>query len=413
MGDTVRITDFADPQFSADAQALRDGMAFLAPGIELTPAWLKTQAAEQTGLSDFGDAAFEPRLELLCRALAEDVELSPGGVVSFGTQITGFLKNRLLLHQLLTEHPEIHDIEIKRPIIIAGMPRTGTTHLHNLLAADPSLRALPYWESNEPVLAKSEVPAPGEPDPRIARTAMGIGVVDLVAPHFKRMHEMTPDHAHEEIGLLSMDITSMFLETLAPIPTWRDVYLQTDQTPSYEYLKTVLKALTFLRGGERWVLKTPQHLEQLGPLLRVFPDATFVVTYRDPVAITVSTAVMLTYMARLTLARVDPVAVGGYWADRVGHLLGGCLRDRDLLPEDQVVDVRFEEFMGDDLGIVKKIYAKADLPFTEQTEQVMHDFMATHQRGRHGGVVYDLADFGLDEHERREALKDYSERFGV
>ena len=409
----IKITDFGNPQFSPDAQAMRDAMATLAPSMELTPHWLMTQASEQTGLENFGDPAFRDRLEILCTALANDVALSPGGVVAFGAQLTGLLKNRLLLEQLLVDHPEIHDIEIARPIIIAGMPRTGTTHLHNLLAADPNLRALPYWESNEPILAPQERVGPDEPDPRIARTEMGIGVVDLLCPHFKRMHEMTPEHAHEEIALLSMDVTSMFLETLAPMPTWRDAYLATDQTPSYSYLKTILKALTFLRGGERWVLKTPQHLEQLRPLLAVFPDATFVVTYRDPVAVTVSTAVMLTYMARLNLETVDPMAVGGYWAARVEQLLTGCLRDRDLLPNDQVVDVRFDEFMGNDLAIVERIYAVAGQPFTEQTRRNMEEFMATHIRGRHGGLVYDLNDFGLDAAERREALGEYSERFGV
>lgn len=411
--EAVRIDDLATPRFSPDVEAMMAAMAGMVDAVQLDPAWLLATASEQTGLSDFGDGAFRGRLDLLCGALKTDVELSPAGVISFATQLTGFLKNRLLVQDLLSRHPEIHDIEISKPIIIAGMPRTGTTHLHNMLAADPSLRALPYWESNEPVLMESEQPGPGEPDPRIARTGIGIGMVDLIAPHFKRMHEMTPDHAHEEIALLSMDITSMYLETLAPMPTWRDSYLATDQTPSYEYLKTVLKVLTYLRGGERWVLKTPQHLEQLGPLLRTFPDATFVITYRDPVAITVSTCTMLTYMARLSLATVDPVTVGGYWADRVERLLNGCLRDRDLLPESQVVDVRFDEFMGDDVSIVKRIYDVAGQPFDDQTQRAMNDFMAAHQRGRHGGVVYDLADFGIDPQERRLAMADYSERFGV
>ena len=413
MNDSVRIYDLGAPTFSPEVEALMAGMASMADSVRLEADWLMESATEQTGLTDFGDNAFRRRLDVLCGALLTDVALAPAGVVSFATQLVGFLKNRLLVQDLLTAHPEIHDLEIARPIVIAGMPRTGTTHLHNLLAADPTLRALPYWESNEPVLMESERPGPGEPDPRIARTDMGITVVDMIAPYFKRMHEMTPDHAHEEIALLSMDITSMYMETLAPMPTWRDDYLASDQTASYEYLKTVLKVLTYLRGGDRWVLKTPQHLEQLVPLLSTFPDATFVITYRDPVAITASTCTMLTYMARLALKKVDPVAVGGYWAGRVEQLLNGCLRDRDLLPADQVVDVRFDEFMGDDVGIVQRIYEVADHPFTDETRAAMDEFMATHQRGRHGGIVYDLADFGIDPDERRKTMSAYSERFGV
>src|SRR5205823_2762347 len=158
--------------------------------------------------------------------------------------------------------------------------------LHNLMAADPALRSLPYWESLEPVLPQSEVPAPGEPDPRIARTAAALDFVNTSMPEFKRMHEMTVDHVHEESQLLAIDFSTMLFETMTPMPSWRDLYLATDQTPIYGYLKKVLQVLQWLRGGTRWVLKSPQHIEQFGPLAATFPDATFVVTHRDPVAVT-------------------------------------------------------------------------------------------------------------------------------
>ena len=90
---------------------------------------------------------------MLCCALREEGDLSASGVVSWYSQLLQFLKNRLLIQDLLTRHPEIHEIAIERPIIICGLPRTGTTHLHNLIGADPGLRSLPYWESLEPVLA--------------------------------------------------------------------------------------------------------------------------------------------------------------------------------------------------------------------------------------------------------------------
>ena len=156
------------------------------------------------------------------------------------------------------------------------------------MAADPALRSLPYWESLEPVLPDAERPAAGEPDPRLARTEMALGLVNALMPLFERMHEMTVEHVHEEIQLLAIDFSSMLFETTAPMPSWRDYYLAHDQTPHYAYLKRVLQVLTWLRGGDRWVLKSPQHIEQFGPLLATFPDATFVVTHRDPIAVTAS-----------------------------------------------------------------------------------------------------------------------------
>jgi len=127
---------------------------------------------------------------------------------------------------------------------------TGTTHLHNLMSADATLRSLPYWESLEPVLPESEQPAPGEPDPRIARTAVALDFVNTTMPYFKRMHEMTVDHVHEEIQLLAIDFSTMLFETTSAMPSWRDYYLTHDQTPHYEYMRTVLKVLQWLRGGE-------------------------------------------------------------------------------------------------------------------------------------------------------------------
>jgi hypothetical protein len=281
---------------------------------------------EQTGLDDFGNGAFRYRLDVLCAALREEADLSPSGIVSWYSQLLQFLKNRLLIEDLLARHPEIHDIEIERPIIICGLPRTGTTHLHNLISADPALRSLPYWESIEPVLPGAETPGPGQPDPRLARVAFGLEVADAAMPYFKRMHEMTVDHVHEEIQLLAIDLSTMFFETQALMPTWREHFKAEDQTPSYEYLRTILKVLQWQRGGSRWVLKSPQHLEQFGPLTTVFPDATFVITHRDPVSVTVSMATMIAYTLRMAVDPVDPIAVGRYWSARTEDLFRACTR---------------------------------------------------------------------------------------
>jgi hypothetical protein len=334
-------------------------------------------------------------------------------VVSLHSQLLQLLKNRLLIGDLLRRHPEIRDIEIRRPIVVCGLPRTGTTHLHNLLGADPALRSLPYWESLEPVLPESERPAPGEPDPRRARTEMALDVLNTALPYFKRMHEMTVDHVHEEIQLLAIDFSTMLFETLAPVPSWAAHYDARDQTPSYEYLRTVLQVLQFLRGGERWVLKSPQHLGQFTPLLRVFPDATFVVTHREPVSVTVSLATMISYSSRMALETVDPAALGRYWSARVEDLFRACVRDRDLLPADRSLDVHLDDLVADDVGTVARVYETADQPFTDEARAAIAAFGEAHPRGRHGTVVYDAAAVGVDPAERGEALAFYAERFGL
>ena len=229
--------------------------------------------------------------------MREEGGFNGAGVLQQHTFILGLLKNRLLIEDLVRRHPEILDEQIDAPIIICGLPRTGTTHLHNLMSADPALRSLPYWESLEPVLAERERPPPGAPDPRLERTAMALSFLDAALPYFNRMHEMTVEHTHEEIQLLAIDFSTMLFETTAPMPLWRDDYLARDQRPSYAYLLKVLKVLQWLRGGTRWVLKSPQHLEQFPALVETFPDATFVVTHRDPVSVTASMVMMIAYTA--------------------------------------------------------------------------------------------------------------------
>jgi hypothetical protein len=206
----------------------------------------------------------------------------------------------------------------------------------------------------------------------------------------------------------------MLFETMAPLPTWRDYYLAQDQTPSYRYLKRVLQVLQWQRGGERWVLKSPQHLEQFGPLLTVFPDATIVVTHRDPVSVIASNATMLAYTARLNQSRPDPQMIGRYWSDRIQQMLETGMRERDRLPPNASIDVRFHEFMADDVAMVERIYDVAGQPFDATAREATSRFLADHPRGRYGGVRYDLeGDFGIDPAERRAAMRDYVVRFGV
>jgi PAS domain-containing protein len=263
------------------------------------------------------------------------------------------------------------------------------------------------------VLAEAEQPAEGGADPRVERCDAALGFVNAAMPEFKRMHEMTVDHVHEEIQLLAVDFSSMLFETIAPMPTWRDHYLARDQRPSYAYLRKILQALQWLRGGSRWVLKSPQHIEQFPALVDTFPDAVFVVTHRDPVAVTASMVTMLGYSARLGQDRVDTVGIGEYWADRLEQMLAACVRDRHVLPAERSIDVLFDRFMEDDLGMVRRIYDLAGQPTTGPSEEAMAAFMRDHPRGRHGGVLYDLDQFGIDVDDLRRSMAFYVDRFGV
>lgn len=407
--DSIRLKDLAEPEFSPEVIAIRTGMTGMADDLDFDPDAMRAKAIAEVGLNDFGGKAYEEPFEVLVGAVDRSEIISPVGRFMMHSQLMQLLKNRLLLADLLTRHPEIHEIKILRPIIICGLPRTGTTHLHNLMAADPALRSLPYWESLEPIPLPGEADA--DPDPRLERCEMALDFVNRAMPEFRRMHEMTTWHVHEEIQLLAMDFSTMYFESIALIPEWRDYYLDHDQTPHYRYLKTVLKALQFLRGGDRWVLKSPQHLEQFGPLFKMFQDATFVVTHRDPVAVVTSMATMAAYTARMYHDPVDPDLFGRYWADRLETMLRASVRDRGLLPADQSIDVRFGEFMADDIAMVRRIYDLADQLFTQRVEAAMAGYMAEHPQGRFGRVDYRTEDIGLDQADLKRRFAFYVDRF--
>jgi hypothetical protein len=384
-------------------------MSDLALDCPLDADSLHERARSETGLSDFGADDYRERLDVYLTALHEVPNLLPIANVAFHTQISQWLKNRLLLTDLVKRNPAIRDVELAPPVVIAGLPRTGTTHLHQMLAAPPLFRSLPYWESVEPFPLAAEIGV--EPDPRRARTEFAIGFVNTAMPHFPLMHEMSTEHIHEEIQLLANDVSSALMETLAYVPRWTDYFLAHDQTSSYEHLALQLRALQHLRGGRRWLLKSPQHLEQIRVLTNVFPDVCVIFTHRDPIPVTLSLITMLTYTARMYASPVPVQEIADAWVDRLEVMFDALLRDRDLVPAARSLDVRFEDFMGDELGTAHAVLQTAGEDTSLETMAAISNYITTHPRGRNGRIDIALDRFGLDEADLRARYAGYIERF--
>ena len=412
LPEDIRITDLAEPELSSWQKQILEVASKLS--VKFDADVILETAREKTGLSDFGAEDFRERMGVWLQSLEEDSNLSAVGRLGCYSDIVRYASNRLLLEDLIRKNPEILEVEIRQPIIIVGLPRSGTTHLLNLISADSRLRSLPYWESLEPVPLPGDVPGSDGVDPRLARCRANFERTDGVLPHLRAMHHMTPEHVHEEIELQAIDFSSYVLEWIADVPRSRDYYLEHDQTDSYAYMKKALKALQWQRGPARWILKSPQHLEQLVPLARNFPDATFAVTVRDPVSVIASTVTMCAYGSRLRCNEVRMDEIVEYWSDRIETLLRRCVRDREVLPESQSIDIRFPEFMADDIAMVKRIYELAGLEMTEGARGQLASYMEANPRGKYGRVRYDLmADFGVDPKELRKRFSFYFDRFNV
>ena len=406
----VRIDDLARPRLDAAQRAAIE--AAEARPVTLTVESVLETARLRSGLDDFGPMEFTARLAVWLEAVDEDPghrAIARAGVFE---DCVRYATNRARLERLWREHPEIDEVRVRAPIVIAGLPRSGTTHLVNLIAADRRLRSLPYWESREPVPDHRE--PDGSPDPRLVRCREASAGLDAMLPLLRAMHHMTPEHVHEEIELEAIDFSSYILEWNARVPRWRDHYLAADETPHYAYMRRVLATLQWLGGPDRWVLKSPQHMEQLPVLCATFPDATYVLPHRDPTDVIASTATMMAYGDRLRRRRVDPVETGAYWCDRIGRILDACVRDRDVLPAAQTVDLPFDEFVGDELGAVERIYRTADLEMDDDARRRLVAYRDDNPRGKKGRIAYDLeADFGLRAEALRERFTEYRRRFGL
>jgi hypothetical protein len=414
MSKAIRIDDLVHPQLTPAQQAAVEYGKTLQ--VDFSEGAILEAARKKTGLSDFGADDFLVRLHLLCDEWGGDAEVNGLHRSVLHGYLLRYACNRLLIQDTWDKHPDIFEQKIEQPLIVIGLPRSGTTHLVNLLAADQRFHSLPLWESYEPVALPGETVACDQNDPRYQRCAQAWAGMQQTLPLLATMHPMNPDHIHEELELMGPDFASYNFEWLSPSPRWRDHYFATDQAPHYQYMIDVLKLIQWRRGEphKRWVLKCPQHLEQIPVLHKLFPDATFAVTHRDPVAVIQSTVTMLAYGERTRRATVDTKALMDYWGDRIEHLLRACVRDRDLLPAGRSIDVLFHEFMADDLAMVEKIYDVAGLSMTDTARGQLAQFLARHPRGKEGRVIYDLSkDFGVEPAQLRERFDFYFKRFPV
>jgi hypothetical protein len=410
----IRIADMADPAITPDLAAARAGPPDFPD--RMTADQVLARAMAETGLTAFGpDTGFRERLAVTLQSLDEDAGLTRGGRTTILANAVRVMANRLRIEDLVRRHPEILDIPIEQPIFIAGLPRSGTTHLVNWLARDDRLNSLTLWESEEPVPAAPV--APGETDPRLARSAATWEAFGRLLPHMAAMHEMAATDIHEDNELMFMDLNCYNWEFQARLPRWIDHYLAHDRTMSYAYEKKVLQVISWYRGERgrrRWLLKSPQHMENLAAIKAVFPDATLIVTHRDPVDVLRSLTTMLGYSDRIRRDPVDPPALARHWADRIERLLRECVAQRDAWGPGQSLDVLFHEYMADQEGMARRIYALAGLDLPPQTEAKLLGYLAENPRHAHGKVEYDFEGvFGADVAALRRRFAFYYERFPV
>lgn len=405
-----RVEQFRNPALAPDRRAELE--AGEAEPLDMTVEGVLAEARQITGLSDFGPMDFTERLELLLGEVGGNANLWRFARANFRAACVKQAANRLRNQHYFTVWPEVDAVSIDRPIIIVGLPRSGTTHLENLIAADRRLRHLPVYLGAQPTPQPGEQPGADSIDPRWHRSAAHWDRMSQNAI-MAAMHEHSPDHACGENELQMADFTTYQWEWMAEVPGWRDYLLGHDQTPHYAYGKRALKAISHQVVGEgRWILKGNQHSEQIPALIANYPDAFIVQIHRDPLAILQSVLTMRGLSVLAHQKQPDIQTHVAYWVDRIERMLRAYLRDRDTVPASQRLDILFGDVIADDIGTAQKVLDFAGLAPTPQSVADMRVYMDSHPRGKDGRVVYDLAgDFNLDIPALRQQFAFYRDAF--
>ena len=374
---------------------------------------LLDKACAQTGLDDFGDDSFRAALKVLLRAFETEAQLSFVGRICVHGDSVRLLNNRLRLVADRRRHPAIAAEVIRRPLFITGLPRSGTTFLHALLAQDPAHRAPQVWEVMHPSPPPEK--ASYATDARITTTARQLKWLDLLMPDFETVHMIDARLPQECIAITSHDFRSYTWETMYAVPSYRAWHDRLDKRPVYEFHRHFLQHLQWRCPGQRWVLKAPSHLLALEALLQVYPDACIVLTHRDPLKVLASCASFTEVLRRGFSDHIDKASLAQEVRQRWEEGAGLAVKHRQAQGEmqRQLFDVHYLELLRDPMSMVRRIYAHFDLELSAAAETAMERFLLANPKNKSGVHRYSLEEFDLNPEAERHRFQFYLDFFGI
>jgi hypothetical protein len=378
---------------------------------ELDPDSIEQDAIKEAGASDFGGDSYREPLERLVDSLNTEANLSTFGRIAVRKMITSQLVSRIRLQVWTKENPHAAAEEIRRPWIILGLPRTGTSILSILLGLDPMVRPVRQWEAGC-VVPPSTLATMNE-DPRIAASGKRIEGLHRLNPAMAAMHPMGAMLAEECIPFMMMDLRCLGVETQALVPSYGSWLQECDMTPAYVQHKKALQALQVGQPTETWSLKTPNHLWALETLHEFYPDSRLIWTHRDPGPVTTSVASLNSTLQSSFTKKVDPIAVGEDWIGKLQHAVRSGMKYDNRVGDGWCVHVHYSEMMRDPLVTMRKIYNHFDEEPSNLHERRITAWLGEKPKDTHGRHAYDPADFGWSYDGLADTWKEYVERFGI
>jgi hypothetical protein len=385
------------------------------------PEWIRLDADElldaaqrSTGLADFGGDEFLTPYRIFVGACEREAKLHALGRMLVRGDVLAWLENRLRLRAARKLDPAIAAQRIERPIFITGLPRTGTTLLHELFMQDPDNRVPLHWEVRSPCPAPEA--ASYADDPRIARAEDELQLWNEIVPEYRAQHELGARIPVEDIQHTPPTFVSDELMGRHIVPSYAAWYASADKSVAFAFHRQFLQHLQSRHARRRWVLKSPSWLGLLPVLFGEYPDARVVITHRDPLRVLPSVVSILYSTAFVRSDSVDAGMFKGWFSPETCRALLDAMcafRDSAAIAPAQFCDVRYAELVRDPAAAVARAYERFGLAFAPELGERIRAYVASKPRGKHGAHRYAFEALGRDAGEERERFRGYQERFGV
>jgi hypothetical protein len=365
-------------------------------------------AKRRCGLNDFGGGEFFEAISRLLDSCQREAQLNLVGRIVLRADLIRTLCSRLWIQRDRKVYPSIERQEILEPLFIVGLPRSGTTVLHTLLASDPDHRVPLTWEVMTP-----SPPARENEKRRIQRAISSCNCFNWLAPTFRHAHPIGAELPQECVSLMAPTFLSDQFDAMYYVPSYREWFFRQDLRPAYEYHRRFLQHLQVRQSAQRWVLKAPTHMFALPSLLATYPDALFIQTHRAPLDAMASVSSLITILRRVFSDAVDPVTVCREAIDYWSKTLAKFLQERGLLGDHRICDVGYVQIRRDPIAVVRRIYDHFGWSLSRTIEERMRRTLASQPQERHRLHRYDLSQFGVDESESAARFAAYCDRFSL
>lgn len=372
---------------------------------------IEEDARNQTGLEDTGGDYYREGLERLVTAMNEEGGLTELGGVMQQMRLGMLLASRLRVEETYRLHPEIDDQVIEGPVFVIGLPRTGTTALSQLVAADPQFRSLRTWESAAPVPPPEK--SSEHTDARIAATEEGIAMMNEVFPLMRTMYNTEATTASECQDLMGMSFRTAHFDGFARVPSYMKWVVDTDMVGTYRYHRRVLRLLQWHCPPNLWHLKTPVHMLSLDALVDTYPNARFLWSHRDPTQVLGSVCSLIRYTRSWSSDRNDSIELGAEQLEHWWVAMERAMEFRARIGDDRFADVSFADLQSDPLEALAGALERIGFSFDSRSRASVEAWAAAHEPGSHGTHTYELSDFGLKPDQVRERFAPYYATFEI